>query len=247
MIGVIARHELRTHLVGLPFWLTLGLGQLILAWLCFAQYAVFSELAPQLIAGQSRLGAMELVIAPTLNSAALLILLVAPLFGMGSLAGEARSGRLALWLAAPVSSGAIVLGKLLGTWLAALALPVSAMITVASLGLGVALDWPRLGAAAVGLGLLSLIASSLSLWLSSLTRQPIAALTASYGLLIFLWLLDSLTPGDSAWRVVALNPHLGAWFGGLIRGQDLAYFIFASGGMAALTVLRLGHLRGETG
>jgi ABC-2 type transport system permease protein len=245
MIGAVALHEFRRLRSGLLFWLLLAFGQLLIAWLAFAQLEAFAAIAPQLSAAGSALGPMDLVITPTLNSLLLLALLSVPLLAMGSLSGEAHSGRLALWLSAPVGTGVIVLGKLLGVWLAGLVLLLSTGATLASLGLGIAMDWPRL---ALGLGFLALLLlwlGAISLALSAWIDQPAAALAAAYGVLLFLWLLDSLVSAEASWTWVALLPHARPALGGLLRSQDLVYLAATGAAALLLAAYRLACQRGE--
>ncbi len=245
MIWAIALHEWRRLRSSLLFWLLLAFAQLVIGWLTFAQLEAFAEIAPQIKASASTLGTMDLVITPTLNSLVLLLLLAIPLLAMGSLAGETRSGRMALWLSAPVSSSQIILGKTLGLWFASLPLLLSAALTLMALGLGVALDWPRCAAAFGGLVLFSLWLSCVAVLLSGLFDHPAAALAASYGVLLSLWLLDSLSEGTANWHWFALMPHLTPWFEGLVRSQDLAFFL-GSGSAAVLAAsFGIARRRGE--
>ena len=243
MIWAIALHEWRRVRNSLLFWLLLAFGQLIIGWLTFAQLEAFAEIAPQIKANASALGAMDLVITPTLNSLVLLLLLAIPLLAMGSLAGEARSGRMSLWLSAPVSSSQIILGKTLGLWLASLPLVLGGTLTLLALGLGVELDWPRCAAAFGGLILFSLWLSSIAVLLSGLFDHPAAALATSYGVLLFLWLLDSLSDSTTSWHWFALMPHLAPWFEGLLRSQDVAFFL--GSGSAAMLTASFGIARGR--
>ena len=183
MIVAIARHELLHQRARLVFWLTLAVGQLLVAWLAFAQFETFADIAPQLKAGGSRLDATRLVIVPTLNSLVLLLVFTIPLLAMGSIAGERRSGRLDAWLASPVPSARIVLGKLLGLWWSSLPLLATTLLTLAALGWGVTVDWPLFIAAATGLLLFSLWLCAVCLLISSWFDHPGAALAASLGIL----------------------------------------------------------------
>lgn len=245
MIGAIALHEWRRLRAGLMFWLVLAFGQLIIAWLAFAQLEVFATLAPQLKAGGATLGATDLVVVPTLNSLVLLMLLGSPVLAMGSLAGEVHGGRIALWLSAPVSTAQIVIGKALGLWLAGLPLLLSASLTLAALGLGVELDGPRLALAACGLLLFGLWLGCVNLFVSGLFEHPAAALATSYGLLLFLWLLDSLSGPDAPWYWWALLPHVEPWFDGLLRSQDIVFFVATAGAALLLAAYGLARRRGE--
>ncbi len=245
MIGAVALHEWRRLRAGLMFWLLLAFGQLIIAWLSFAQLEVFAGIAPQLKAAGSTSGATDLVAIPTLNSLVLLMLLASPLLAMGSIAGEVHSGRMALWLSAPVGTAQIVLGKALGLWLASLPLLLSASFTVAALGLGVELDLARLALAVCCLLLLGLWLGCVNLFVSSLFDHPAAALAASYGALLFLWLLDSLSGPQAPWFWLALLPHIKPAFQGLLRSQDVVFFIATAGAALLLATYVLARRRGE--
>jgi ABC-2 type transport system permease protein len=245
MIAAIALHEWRRLRAGMMFWLLLAFGQLTIAWLSFAQLEAFATIAAQLKAGGSLLGAMDLVITPTLNSLVLLLLLSMPLLAMGSLAGEVHSGRIALWLSSPVSGTQLVLGKALGLWLASLPLLVSATLTLAALGLGVSLDWPRFALAVAGLLLFSLWLGSVTLFISGLFDHPAAALAASYGILLFLWLLDSLSGPAAPWYWLALLPHVKPWFEGLLLTQDIVFFAATALAALLLAGYAIARRRGE--
>lgn len=245
MIGSIALHEWRRLRVGLMFWLLLAFGQLIIAWLGFAQLEAFAGIAPQLKATGSTIGATDLVIMPTFNSLVLLMLLGSPLLGMGSLAGEIQSGRIALWLAAPVTGGEIALGKALGLWLASLPLLLSGTLTLAALGLAVEPDGARFGLAVGCLLLLSLWLGCINVMISGLFDHPAAALATSYGILLFLWLLDSLSGPDAPWYWLALLPHIRPCLQGLARSQDILFFVSTGGAALLLAAHGLARRRGE--
>ncbi len=244
MIFALARRELLALYTTPLAWLVLAGGQLILAWLFFAQLEVYQQIQPQLGASGSPLGLTDLVVAPTLNTAGLLLLLAAPLFGLQGIAAERRDGRIALLLSAPVSPLTLAAGKLLGQWLALLPLLLLALLTVTSLQSGTALDLGRLCGALLGLATLALFAAAVALWLSSLGSHPGAAAAAAYGLLLLLWLLDTGSNPDAPWQWLALAPHLGAPLKGLVRLTDLLYFGGLSGAALALTTYRLWQLGG---
>ena len=176
MIRAIALHEWRRLRAGMMFWLVLTFGQLIIAWLAFAQLEQFAKIAPQLKAAGSQLGATDLVIMPTFNTLVLLLLLSAPLLAMGSLASETHSGRIVMWLSSPISSSRIVLGKLMGLWLGMLPLLASTGLTLASLGLGIELDWQRFTLVVGGMLMFTLWLASVALFVSGLFDHPAAAL-----------------------------------------------------------------------
>lgn len=245
MIRHIALHEWTRLTAGMLFWLQFGATQLLVAWLAFAQLEAFAAIAPQLQAAGSMLNATDLVIEPTLHSLVLILLIVMPLLAMGSLAGEVHSGRIGFWLAAPVSTRQIVLGKALGLWLCSLPLLFTTLSTMALLGLFIAVDWQAFLLATLGLLLLSLWLSSVTLMFSALFDHPAAALSAALGLLIFLWLLDSFGNDDPEWAGLALLPHVKPWLQGYLRSQDMVYFLVTGSACLLMTAFLLARRRGE--
>ncbi len=150
MIGQLLRHELRLRLLTPTWWLLTAATWLICAWLLFAQLQVYQVILPQLTASGSNLGVNDLLIAPTLNTLAMLLLIGIPLLGMSAIAGERRSGRLPLLLAAPLSLPQLLLGKWLGILLPGALIAAGILGMLASLALGMQLDWPRLAVALLG-------------------------------------------------------------------------------------------------
>ena len=245
MIWQLAWHEWRRIRAGILFWLILAITQLLIAWLLFAQLEGFAQIAPQLSANGAALGAMDLVIAPTLGSLVLLLIFCVPLLAQGGFATEQRQGRLAMWLSSPRSSWELVLGRVIGLFLCALPLLVSSGLTIAAIGFGVALDWLRLLSALGILTIFLLWLSTTVVALSTLTDHPIAALTLAYGLLLFLWLLDSFIDPTAGWYWAALLPHLESNFRGLLRSADIAFFAATGIAMAWFAVFRIARRRGE--
>ncbi|WP_293714895.1 ABC transporter permease, partial [Thiolapillus sp.] len=114
MIWSIARRELLATYTSASSWIALAAVQFILAWLLFLQLDVYLKILPELVAGNSPLGIIDMVVTPTLSSTTLILLVLIPLQGMGSFADEIRSGRITLLLSTPVSAWQLVAGKWLG-------------------------------------------------------------------------------------------------------------------------------------
>ncbi len=241
MIGHLVRHELRLRFLTPAWWLLASGIWLVCAWLLFAQLQVYQEIQPRLVASGANLGINELLVAPTLNVLAILLLVIAPLLGMASLAGERRSGRLALLLSTPLSLPQMLLGKWLGLLLPVSLIAAGILGMLSSLALGMQLDWARLATAMAGLILLSALASALSLACSAFTRQAAAAFAAALTVLIFLWLADGFVETGSPLHWFALSPHLGTFLQGTVTSDGLIYFTTLT--LAALALAMVGLLR----
>ncbi len=241
MTGVIALREFRNFFSAPVGWVLLGVLQAILAWLFLSQVDTFNLLQPRLAGRIDAPGVSALVVAPFLGSAGFLLLLLVPLLTMRLFSEERRSGTLRLLQAAPVASGAVVLGKFTG--LLAYLLTVVAMISLMPLSLlaGTSLDLGHLAAALSGLVLLLAAFSAIGLFLSSLTAQPAAAAVGGFGVLLFLWIIDwSAGRGESSSLAhLSLLSHYESMLSGLVRLQDVAYFLLLILLFLALTVWRL--------
>lgn len=241
MIWAIARRELLAHYSSAGGWIALAAAQLLLAWLLFFQLEVYLRIAADLVATGSTLGIIDLVITPTLSSAALVLLILVPLLGMGSLAGELRSGRMTLLLSAPISPWQLVLGKWLGLLLAMLPLLLLPLLMAATVELGSAVDIGRLLSSFLGLLLLAGMIAAISIWLSAISEQPLTAAAMAWGLLFLLWLLDGSNAG--VMQLLSLNSHLQPFLQGLVTTPHITYFVAigcAALGLATHRIWRLG-------
>ena len=236
MIAVIARREIYGLFTTASSWMALAVSQLLLAWLLFTQLDVYLKILPDLVAQNSRLGVIDLVITPTLLSASMVLLLIIPLLGMGSIADEIRSGRLTLILSSPTRSWQLVVGKWLGLWLGTLPLVLAPWLMAWSVEAGSAVDFGRLAASLLGLTLFSSMVAAICIWLSSISEQPITAAAMSWGLLFLLWLMNENS--GSVMQTVSLKVHLSAFLQGMIGTQHIAYFL-----LITVAALALGNHR----
>lgn len=244
MIGVIAWREFRAHGHNLTLWLLLAALQGMLAWLLFAQLDAYRGISAQLVAAQSSLGINDLVIAPSLNSLGILLLLATPLLGMHALSDERRSGHLQVLLSSPLSVTQLLLGKWLGNVLGGLFLLAAGLLIPLTLASGAELDLQRLGIGALGLTLLVMMSAAITLMFSAFTRHAQSAFAASAGVLLSLWLFDSFVPVDAAGYWLALNPHLQQASAGSLSSMDGGYFLLLTAAPLLIAGVGLAQNRG---
>lgn len=245
----IARRDLVRLFAGPLAWTVLALLQVVLGLFFFIVFLFdFGEKQALLVAAKSNFGITAYVAAPLFKSAALVMLLAAPLLTMRALAEERRSGTIALLLSAPVSMTAIVLGK----YLALLAFMTIAGAGVAlmplSLTLGGTVDAGLLASAGVGLFLSFATFAAAGLYVSSLTDHPATAAMGALGLLLALWFIDfggATGKGGPAELLawLSLTRHVDALMRGVFATADLAYFAILIVTFLVFTVRRLDALR----
>src|SRR5690606_11766992 len=117
-------------------WVVLAVVQFIMAWVFLVQVVTFSLMQQQYLMFQQRApGAGDLIVAPLLSTASVVMLLVVPLLTMRPIAEGKRSGTITLLRAAPVASAGIVRGKYRAVLLfVALLVGVAALLRAAPAG-----------------------------------------------------------------------------------------------------------------
>ncbi len=225
MIFTIAGRELRSLFGSPTAWVVLAVLQFILAYLFLSQIDGYLAIQPQLGQLANPPGVTEAVAAPTFGSAAVVLLMVTPLFSMRLISEERRNRTLPLLLSAPVSMVEIVLGKFLGLlgFLGAIVALLTAMAL--SLYAGGKLDLGLLAANVLGILLLAASFAALGLYISSLTAQPLVAAVGSLGALLGLWIVNlSARDPDSVLHYLSLLRHFESFNQGVVAPADLAYF-----------------------
>lgn len=227
MIATIALRELRSMFLSPLAWTVLATAQLVLSWIFFTQIDVFFSIQGELATMPNAPGVTDLVIAPVIEVASIMLLMVSPLLTMRLISEERRNGTLVLLLASPVSISEIVLGKFLGITLFYILFVAMIALMPLSLMVGTELDLGKLAAGILGLLLLLTAFAAAGLYLSSLTANPVIAAISTFGLLLLLWILDSSAGGGGTGNVFAylsLTSHISPMIRGIIDSVDLAYF-----------------------
>jgi ABC-2 type transport system permease protein len=237
----IAWRELRNLFLSPLAWCVLAVVQLILAWMFLASVEGFRG-NPAGVAGVT-----DTVAAGLYSISTVVMLLVIPLLTMRLVSEERRSGSLTLLLSAPVRISEIVLGKYLGL-LAFLAIMVG-MITLMplSLAMGTHLDYGKLASDVLGLLLLVGAFAAAGLYMSTLTRQPVVAAISTFGLLLFLWVVNWLSQGDARYSAVLHYVSLIDHYSSLLRGSfdssDVIYYLLFIATFLTLSIRRLDGQR----
>ncbi len=244
MIFTIAHKEFRSLFSAPSTWLILGVLQFIFAWFFLARLDAYLQVQTQLAMVANAPGATVSVVAPLFGTLALVMMMLIPLFTMRLLAEERRNQTLALLLAAPISSGQIVLGKFLSMVIFNICIIACSTIMLSILGLGTRLDFGLLLTNALGLLLLTACYTVLGLYLSALTKQPIVAAMSAIALSFGMWLIDvGSSDSGSAMRALSPSAHAQSLNSGFIFSTDLLFFALFIGAFLFLTIRRVNNNR----
>lgn len=243
MITTIAARELRGLFLAPLAWAILGVVQLILGYLFLTQVETYLLLQPRLGGVEGAPGITDLVVAPLLGNAAVVLLLVIPLLTMRLVAEERRNRTLSLLFTAPVTMSEIILGKYLGVF--SFLLVMVGLIALMPLALlaGGSLDFGKFAAGLLGLTLLLASFAAIGLFLSTLTEQPVVAAISTFGVLLGLWIIDWTGGGgeaaDALLQYLSVLRHYEPMLRGLVRSQDLAFFALLIAAFLILSIRRL--------
>ena len=247
MIFTIAGRELRSLFLSPLAWSILAVTLFILAYLFLTQIDIYLDLQPRLAALAGAPGVADIVVAPLLADAAVILLLITPLITMRVLSEERRNRTLSLLFSAPVSMTEIVIGKYLGILAFFLILLGLLALMPLSLLVGTELDTGKLAAGMLGLTLVIAAFSAIGLYMSSLTEQPTVAAVTTFGLLLLLWIVDlagdSDIRGGSTLAQLSMQRHLEPLLRGLFNSADVAYYLLVILFFIGFTIRRMDAIR----
>ncbi|HSG11205.1 MAG: ABC transporter permease subunit [Gammaproteobacteria bacterium] len=245
MIFTIAARELRSLFLSPLAWAILAVTQFIMAWLFLAQIETWLALQPRLAAIEGAPGVADIVVAPLLANAAIVLLLITPLVTMRSLSEEYRARTISLLFSAPVSMTEIVLGKYLGILGFFLAVLVMLTLMPLSLMVGTDLDLGKLAAGLLGLGLMLAAFAAIGLYMSSLTEQPVVAAVTTFGLLLLLWIIDQAdsAQADGVVSYLSMLSHYQTLLKGVFNSMDVGYYVLMIALFIGFTIRRLDATR----
>ena len=242
----VARIDLKRFAVQPFAWILGAIALAMMAWQFLLGLSVFLHGMPAMVSATTP-GYTAAVVAPYFLNFVQLCLVIAPLVTMQAIAGERAAQRLDTLGAAGVPAAAIVFGK----FFACLAFLWLLLAIVATLPLVLAgathLDWGEFCAALIITALCVAALTAIGVACSAYTRSPALAATAALLIGEALSVIDvgvRLTGGDNGWLgYLALHTHLSPAMRGLVRSQDLAYFIIVIALALALAIRRVGAER----
>lgn len=246
-IRLIAGNDLKRQFAQPFAWILLALTCALLAWQFLVALDAYLRILPKLDAVPNAQGTTDLIAIPLLRSLSGLLMLIAPLATMQSLAGERRAHTLPLLLSAGVGNLRIVVGKFLGAFGLVALVVILAVLMPLSLEFGSSLDLGRLAAATLGLLLYAASLTAIGIACSAWTASPALAAAAALILGSLLAMLDMgarFQGIDNAlinW--LSLSTHLEPFLFGLVASVDIVYFLLLTTLALLLASRRLDTLR----
>ena len=192
-------------------------------------------------------GVTDSAITPMLFWSAFIGSAMLPIFCARITTEERVLGQQVLLSSAPISAMSIVAGKLLALSSVIIFLALLNIIFPLALSYYTNLDWGKIYAAIIGIILFQISFASLCVWLASYGHSIIFTVLASYGALLFLFILyysgSSLSSESSLFIYLANFSHLLPMLGGLVDTKDIFYFVIMTFLFFSLSVVRLRYAR----
>ncbi|MDM8558636.1 ABC transporter permease [Candidatus Parabeggiatoa sp. HSG14] len=240
----IATRELRSFFLSPLAWSILGIIQFIVGLTFIANVSMFLQPNTQSALSQSpdAPGLTEFVVSDLFGLTGIILLLVTPLLTMRLISEERRQKTLSLLFSAPLSMTSIVLGKFLGLMgFFAIMLGLLTLMPL-SLLMGGTLDFGQLAVSLLGLLLLMGAFTAIGLYMSTLTSHPTVAAISTFGILLFLWIIEwagsSLGQG-SLLNYLSIITHYQELLKGLLDSKDVAYYVLTIVLFLGLSIYRL--------
>ena len=172
----------------------------------------------------------EMVIEPSFQNMAVILLLIIPIITMRSFSEEKKSKTFRLLLSSPIHLKEIVLGKFFACMIVVM---VMVLLSSYSLGFIFMIAEPDIGPVLTGyLGVLLMAGCyvSIGVFASSLTENQIVAAVITFGFSLFMWVIgwgaqsaDSST--GQVLQYLSIIEHLDRFLKGIIETSDLAYYL----------------------
>jgi ABC-2 type transport system permease protein len=232
-IVAIAQKELRSYFASPIGYIVIGFFALLYGWfyVTMLNYFVRQSLQMSQFGGAPEaMNINQIMIRPLLQNVTILLLFLMPMVTMRSYSEEKRSGTIELLLTSPLTDLEIILGKFLGALtLWAVALAVSG-IHIALLFVYGTPEWKPIATAYLGLLLMGGCFISVGMLISSLTSNQIVAGMATFGVFLFLWVINwigsfSGPMVDRVTQYLSIIDHFDDFSKGIVDTSHLVYYV----------------------
>jgi ABC-2 type transport system permease protein len=245
MLFQVIRKEIKVLFASYIGWGMLAMFALVMGVLYTQSLSEYMQVMLGHVPTVEQIGLTKYIGANMFSAASLLMLMFIPLLSMRLLAEEQKNLTIAFMLSAPISLAEIVLGKFLSLLSFLMLMLVYLVLIICILNLWTDIDFGYIFANVLGLVLLIASFSAISLFISSLTRQPILAATLSFLVLILFLFVDQLfeQQTNTIWASLSMMHRYKSFAVGLLNTADIAFYVLVSGTFIFFTIRKLEHQR----
>lgn len=231
-ILAIAHKELKSYFASPIAYVVIGFFVALYGYFYAVMLAFFQRASLQMgqmgMGGPQAANVNEMMIRPLMQNVLILVLFIMPMVTMRTYAEEKRAGTIELLLTSPLTDWQIVLGKFLGAMtLYAITLAVT-FVHMGILFIYGSPEWKPIATAYLGLLLFGGCFISVGMFISSLTKNQIIAGMATFGVFLFLWVINwigSFYPStERLTNYLSVVQHAEDFWKGIIDTTHLIYY-----------------------
>jgi ABC-2 type transport system permease protein len=232
-ILAITYKELKSYFASPIAYVVIGLYALVFGYYFYAAVRFFAQQSMQMAGlgiGAPSVNVNEQLIRPVFQISMVWALFFLPMITMRTYSEEKRSGTIELLLTAPITDFQIIIGKFLGAMgLYAAMLAVTAIHIVLLYWVSEP-EWLPIVTSYLGLLLLGGCFMAIGLFISSLTKNQIVAVVATFVVFMMLWMINwvaqFMSPTSQAiLNYLSITNHLEDFMGGVIDTKHLVYYL----------------------
>ena len=224
----IARKELRAYFSSPIAYVVIGFFALMFGFFYYSLLLYFDRQSLQ-AAGQA-VNVNEQFLRPVFLNATVIFLFVLPLVTMRTYSEEKRSGTIELLLTAPLTDLQIILGKFLGAMGLYAAMLAITLVHVGLLFVFGNPEWRPVATTYLGLLLMGGCFVSIGLLISSLTKNQIVAVVATFAVFMMFWMINWIAQfmgptSQAVLNYLSITSHLEDFMGGVIDTKHVVYYL----------------------
>ena len=231
----IAQKELKAYFASPIAYVVIGFFAILFAVFFVNILAYFQEMAMRagmgMGMGPEGVNVNQMLIAPTMQNVAVVLLFTLPMVTMRTYSEEKRSGTIELLLTSPVTDFQIVMGKFLGAMALYLTMLGVTLVPIALLFFFGNPEWKPVITGYLGLVLMGGCFLSLGLFISSLTRNQIIAAMVTFAVFLLFWIINWFTSSSlagptmqSVLNYLSITEHLNDFTRGVLDTKHLIYY-----------------------
>ncbi len=172
----------------------------------------------------------EIVIQGVFGTTSVVLLFIIPMLTMGLFAEEKKRGTIELLLTTPISNLQALMGKYLASATFLIMMFIACGITISPLFIYSQPDWKPILAGYLGMLLYGLTLLAIGMFISTLTENQIVAVILTFGVSLFLWLINAFAmSADGVTRDVvnylSVISHLEDFIKGVIDTSHVVYYL----------------------
>src|SRR5580704_15610008 len=234
-ILAIAHKELRSYFASPIAYIVIGFFVALYGYFYVVMLQYFMRMSLQMgqmgmQGGPQSANVNEMMIRPLMQNVLILVLFMMPMVTMRTYSEEKRSGTIELLLTSPLTDFQIIMGKFLGALgLYATMLAVSLPHIAILFAFGRP-EWKPIVTAYLGLLLMGGCFISVGLLISSLTKNQIVSGMATFGVFLFLWVINWIGSSagptmDALTKYLSIIEHWDDFGKGIIDTSHLIYYV----------------------